>query len=492
MAPSKGLRGAALVEIGFEPREVAMISMKSSFGFAALAFSMSTATVRADMGAVWVQEVTGRSVTIDWSDPGESHRLASDIPLYRVSWARAEADERTLSQSARVLVGTSQKPYTFSNLEPGTYYRFRVETHSSVLDAHGSPINPKYRQVGTIRQGTAAQGGGPLLRLAGANDGSLQVEFTNPGPGDFQIIRLAYKARWKVEDLCAIARDPVGPQNVWVSSNESCGWVDVASASVLRESLPSQRDRLGTRLLKDTSYEIVAYGFNIGQPEGTRLGNVHGKTSGATRFDCIEKAAASDHTEIIVSYGRLVSFGHAKPVVEVIGEEHPRVLEARDVLISDREDLNVDFTALEYLIDGDTPTFVSWQTSLLVREEMTLERFVSEEYPDLATALRREVGLEIFQRGDASPNGVLDIADPVRILSFLFDQSRGAEVFCMDAADANDSSEVDMSDPVFLLNYLFATGPEPPSPHGACGPDLTGDELDCEYYASCPGPVISR
>jgi len=468
-------------------------SSPSTFGFAALVMAGFTATARADMGAVWVNEVTSRSVTIDWSDPRDSHRLASGIPVYRVSWAPADADERTLANSAKVIVGASEKPYTFSGLDPGVPYKFKVEAHASVLGISGDPLNPKYRQVGTIRQSTAPGSGGPVLRLAGADAGSLNVEFTNPRPAEFQIIRMAYKARWKVEDLCAIARDPLGPGNHWVSPNETSGWVDVASGSVIRESLPPARDRIPLRLLKDTSYEVVVYGFNIGDPQGTRLGTVQGKTSGAPRFDCIEKAAASDHADVVDGYGRLVSLRHEdRRIVDLIADGHPGIYDARDVLIGDGDDLNVDFTALQYAIAGDSAVFTSWQVSLAGDEEITLDRFLRTEHADLAASLYEEVGLQVFQRGDASPNGVLDIADPVRILSFLFDQSRGAQVLCLDAADANDSSEIDVSDAAFLLNFLFSSGSEPPAPHGTCGPDDTQDGLDCGYYSSCPGPETTR
>jgi hypothetical protein len=93
----------------------------------------------------------------------------------------------------------------------------------------------------------------------------------------------------------------------------------------------------------------------------------------------------------------------------------------------------------------------------------------------------------IFVRGDVDSDGILNITDPVNILSFLF--TGGAAPACMDAADVDDSGGAgpDISDAVNLLSWLFLGGadPRPPSPSAAdypaadCGPDATQDAMDC-------------
>ena len=51
---------------------------------------------------------------------------------------------------------------------------------------------------------------------------------------------------------------------------------------------------------------------------------------------------------------------------------------------------------------------------------------------------------------------------------------------CLDAADVNDSGDLDISDPLWLILYLFASGPMPPEPFPAAGPDPTFlDPLGC-------------
>jgi len=59
----------------------------------------------------------------------------------------------------------------------------------------------------------------------------------------------------------------------------------------------------------------------------------------------------------------------------------------------------------------------------------------------------------ILMRGDANHDGVLDLSDPVKILSYLF--VGGPPPNCLAVADANVDSSVDISDSILLLTYLF-------------------------------------
>ncbi|MFQ5654970.1 MAG: dockerin type I repeat-containing protein, partial [Planctomycetota bacterium] len=89
-----------------------------------------------------------------------------------------------------------------------------------------------------------------------------------------------------------------------------------------------------------------------------------------------------------------------------------------------------------------------------------------------------------FVRGDANGSGLIDIADAVFLLAFLF--SNGDPPPCDDAADVNDDGMIDISDPVNLLAFLFSNGPPPPPPHPDCGVDPTDDLLDCVEFLPCP------
>lgn len=89
----------------------------------------------------------------------------------------------------------------------------------------------------------------------------------------------------------------------------------------------------------------------------------------------------------------------------------------------------------------------------------------------------------MFVRGNANSDGVLDIADPVFILNFLF--LGGPSPACTATADANDDGVLNIADPVYILNFLFLGGAPPPQPFPDCGPDPTIDELGCDSYPAC-------
>src|ERR1041384_5068 len=66
-----------------------------------------------------------------------------------------------------------------------------------------------------------------------------------------------------------------------------------------------------------------------------------------------------------------------------------------------------------------------------------------------------------FRRGDVNEDGLVDLSDPLRTLSFLFAGTPPA-LDCEKAADTNDDGRLDINDPVFLLGYLFLGAAEPP------------------------------
>lgn len=90
-----------------------------------------------------------------------------------------------------------------------------------------------------------------------------------------------------------------------------------------------------------------------------------------------------------------------------------------------------------------------------------------------------------FRRGDANGDVLVDITDPITILSNLFLGT--AVLSCPDAADANDDQQVDITDPITVLSYLFlGTVTIPPPGTAECGQDPTPDDLElCVYTADC-------
>ena len=84
-------------------------------------------------------------------------------------------------------------------------------------------------------------------------------------------------------------------------------------------------------------------------------------------------------------------------------------------------------------------------------------------------------------RGDANADGVLDSADGIGILSFLFLEGT---LDCRKAADANDDGRINLTDAVRVLLFAFQGQPLP-APLSACGVDPTPDGLSCEKFSPC-------
>ena len=92
----------------------------------------------------------------------------------------------------------------------------------------------------------------------------------------------------------------------------------------------------------------------------------------------------------------------------------------------------------------------------------------------------------VFHRGDANADSVLDIADAVFVLGFLFGEA--ADPVCADAADANNDEALDIADAVAILGYLFGASGPLAEPFEQCGQDSSDsvDQLDCAYFEACP------
>ncbi|MBI4584679.1 MAG: hypothetical protein HY717_11750 [Planctomycetes bacterium] len=82
-----------------------------------------------------------------------------------------------------------------------------------------------------------------------------------------------------------------------------------------------------------------------------------------------------------------------------------------------------------------------------------------------------------FVRGDANGDAGVDLADAVRVLLALF---AGAATSCQDAHDADDNGLLEIADALAILQYLFLKGPPLLPPFPARGVDTTTDDLTCK------------
>jgi len=67
--------------------------------------------------------------------------------------------------------------------------------------------------------------------------------------------------------------------------------------------------------------------------------------------------------------------------------------------------------------------------------------------------------VDLFVRGDANADGVVDVGDIVHLVSYLY--KNGPAPDPLDAGDASCDGIIDVGDVVFLVNYLYRGGPAP-------------------------------
>lgn len=89
-----------------------------------------------------------------------------------------------------------------------------------------------------------------------------------------------------------------------------------------------------------------------------------------------------------------------------------------------------------------------------------------------------------FKRGDINVDDVVNLADAIGILEYLFINNADAPG-CLKTADANDSGGINLADAVYLLSYLYSNAPPPEPPFLACGTDPTDDNLSCDSFTLC-------
>lgn len=101
------------------------------------------------------------------------------------------------------------------------------------------------------------------------------------------------------------------------------------------------------------------------------------------------------------------------------------------------------------------------------------------DQPTLVGGTLTVVNFNPFTRGDCNSDGVVNIADGINLINWLF-QPGSPEPLCDDACDSNDDGALDASDAIYCFNYRFLDGPAPLAPFPGADLDPTpGDGLGC-------------
>ncbi len=139
------------------------------------------------------------------------------------------------------------------------------------------------------------------------------------------------------------------------------------------------------------------------------------------------------------------------------------------------EDYGTSFHKIRYRVKAaESKTVTIRFTAIrLLRETGQKETFESSATISVEPPFR-------FLRGDANMDSQLNIADPLRLLDYLF-QGESIAAMCDDAADANNDGDLRMDDALFTLQALFLGTANISL---VCEPDTGTDVLtDCEPSA---------
>ena len=277
------------------------------------------------------------------------------------------------------------------------------------------------------------------------------------------------------------------------------------------------------RILTDLSYEFFTFfgGYPVGAPVGNLACEVSGRgvtlswSNGAADYTAIEiwesgsvlsslpgdtetftfaEVAPGDYTyEVRAFYGSMVS--ENSPTCGI----HMDVWAVENLeCVTDNLDVSLSWTlpttynSITVKRDGEEiATLAGTETSYAD----TLPDFGTYVYEitgttgdgtSLPAACTVSVVSVKFVRGDSNADGMVNIADPVYSLGYLFRD--GAPPPCFEAANANNDHALDISDIVYILGYIFRSQAPPPAPFPECGIDPTPDDsLGCEQYAPCAG-----
>jgi len=88
----------------------------------------------------------------------------------------------------------------------------------------------------------------------------------------------------------------------------------------------------------------------------------------------------------------------------------------------------------------------------------------------------------LFIRGDSNNDGVVNLADGITTLGYLFGDS---VLPCQNSADTTDDGQIDITDAIYIFSYIFAGGAAPLAPFPDCGTDQTADPFEC-FESNCP------
>ena len=173
--------------------------------------------------------------------------------------------------------------------------------------------------------------------------------------------------------------------------------------------------------------------------------------------------------------GRLTVYGYLKTAsAPAISPDGGTFTAATDVSLS-----GAAGEEIRYTLDGTDPSpdsaLYTAAFSLTGSATVKARAFAGGKNPSPVAAASFTVNIpppELFIRGDATLDGVLDISDAVAVLNFLY---LGGSLSCEDAADFDANGSLDITDPIGIVTFLYLGGDPPSPPYPQPGPEPSGN-----------------
>ena len=140
-----------------------------------------------------------------------------------------------------------------------------------------------------------------------------------------------------------------------------------------------------------------------------------------------------------------------------------------------------DLVSLGWDSAGEGTSAITWTDGIGTppQDNKVVTGQTTQAQPTLVHGSVSVVNYNVFLRSDCNNDAIVNIADGVFGLNFLF--QGGPDPTCDDACDSNDDGAIDSSDMIFIFNYRFLEGAAPLAPFPVADLDPTnGDGLGCD------------
>ena len=363
--------------------------------FAAIMLLSISSLAQAGIGSVTVNSVTDTTINLSWTVPSGNYQLSGSTPNYKICYE--ESGTWATVCGGGVVNYANTNSYNITGLDPNKSYKIRVKCHCKKKNIWGNWVNPKWRNIGTNVTSTNAvtsggTGGGTStipsnLIITGSTSFSLDVSMTHNEMPLFDFVRVCYKKKYKIvtgfDSTCY-----TNPGFTWLYSDNKLGWFETAPAVPLNATVHPSID-----LKKCTRYKVIAYG-KLANGVALKIGESEARTGVFCGFFNKSQLVVNDHMEdVLAAYVEKLERFYRMPLFTYLSENYDQnLLEAREVLLNDGDDIRNAVNLLEYLVESGSETYSTWQQDPeLNQNNLSLDLFLAQNFPKINEQLAEEI-----------------------------------------------------------------------------------------------------